>query len=75
LRPAPVIEHAVLPFAVGDRVCDVRGEEAMVMGIDTKANHGMRSVHVRFDDGREINREINVAACAHGLRRVERPKG
>ena len=68
LRPAPAIEPPNLPFAVGDRVRDFRGEAGTVVGIDLKAQHGLGSVRVTFDDGRELD----LAAIAHGLAPIGR---
>jgi hypothetical protein len=57
------VETPSLPFAVGDRVRDIRGHVGTVTSIDLAAEHGLGSVRVRFDDGRELN----YAAIAHDL--------
>ena len=68
LRPTPAIEPPDLQFAVGDRVQSFLGEAGTVVGIDLKAQHGLGSVRVRFDDGRELD----FAAIAHGLTPIGR---
>ena len=40
-------------FKVGDRVRDRSGSMGTILEIDTKANHGLGQVRVRFDDARE----------------------
>lgn len=67
LRPRPKLQPARVSFAVGDRVRDALGREAVVVAIDLTAEHGIGHVCVRFDDGREIT----LAAIAHGLTVVE----
>jgi hypothetical protein len=63
LRFRQDIEADPLPFRVGDRVRDSWGNEATVIYLDTKAEHGLGVVKVRYDDGRELQ----SAAVAHGL--------
>ena len=63
LRPTTEMEPPDLQFAAGDRVRDFRGEEGTVVGIDLKVTHGLGSVRVRFDDGRELD----FAAIAHDV--------
>jgi hypothetical protein len=55
LRPTPPIKEIELPFQVGDRVLDVYGKETTVVEIDSKSNHGLGKVKVRYDDGRELS--------------------
>ena len=52
--PAPCIVERMPPFKVGDRVLDIFGKETTVVQIDSKSNHGLGEVRVRYDDGREI---------------------
>ena len=52
--PSP--KPAALPdYAVGDRIVDAWGRSAMIAYIDLNANHGLGSVTVRYDDGREVS--------------------
>ena len=48
-RPAPPPD-----FAVGDRIQDVWGRDAIISAIDLHANHGLGSVSIRYQDGREV---------------------
>jgi hypothetical protein len=66
-RPTPRIEPTVIPFGPGQRVRDFRGQVGTVLVVDSKANHGMGSIRVRFDDGRELS----FMALAHGLEVAE----
>jgi hypothetical protein len=63
LRPAPHVEPVAVPFTVGQRVRDFRGQPGEVVAIDTAANHGLGRIEVHFDDGRELT----LTAVAHGL--------
>jgi hypothetical protein len=63
LRPRPRIDPVAVPFEVGHRVTDFRGQMGTVVAVDVHANHGMGRIEVRFDDGREVT----FAAIAHGL--------
>ena len=65
LKPRARIEPVPAPFLPGDRVRDFLGRPGTVTAVDPKANHGLGSIRVRFDDGRELA----VAAVAHGLER------
>ena len=66
LRPAPRIVPATVPFTVGQRVRDFRGQPGEVIAIDAVANHGLGRIEVRFDDGRQLT----VTAVAHGFEAV-----
>lgn len=69
-RPAkPLrVEHAPLPFGIGDRVREaVSGREATVIEIDPAGMGGLGVIRVRRDDGSEIG----WAMLAHGLTPVE----
>jgi hypothetical protein len=65
-KPSGGGDAAPLPFTVGDRVRDVFGALGTVTSIDREANHGLGSIGVHFDDGRELT----YAAVAHGLERA-----
>lgn len=67
LRPAPRLKPVNPPFKIGDRVLDVYGKEAIVLHIDSKSNHNMGKVTIRYDDGREVS----FALIASGLRPLE----
>jgi hypothetical protein len=54
-------------FSAGDRVKDAFGSLGTVEAVDPSGEHGMGSVRVKMDDGRDIN----VALIASGLERVE----
>jgi hypothetical protein len=61
----------VAGIKVGDRVRDQSGSLGTVMEVDTKANHGLGHVRVRFDDGRE-----QIVALENGsLKKLEEQKG
>jgi hypothetical protein len=64
-KPRARIEPVPSPFQPGDRVRDFLGRPGTVTAVDPKANHGLGSIRVRFDDGRELG----FAAAAHGLQR------
>jgi hypothetical protein len=56
-------------FKVGDRVRDRSGSLGTILEIDTKANHGLGQVRVRFDDDRE-----QIVALENGsLKKLEEP--
>ncbi len=61
----------VIGFKVGDRVRDRSGSMGTVLEIDTKANHGVGQLRVRFDDGREEA----IALGPGTLEKVEKPMG
>ena len=57
------------PFRVGDRVRDIFGDQnvASITKIDLRANNGLGSIEVRYDDGR-----VGKWFCVgHGLEPVE----
>jgi hypothetical protein len=68
LRPAPPIKQITPPFQVGDRVLDAYRKEATVIELNPKSNHGLGSVKVRYDDGRELS----FALAASGLKPIPR---
>lgn len=47
---------------------DAFGNLGTVQSVDAKAEHGMGSVRVKMDDGRDIN----LSLIASGLERVDR---
>jgi hypothetical protein len=55
LRPATRIKELIPPFQVGERVLDAFHKETTVTEIDSKSNHGLGKVKVRYDDGREMS--------------------
>lgn len=61
----PIVASS-LPFEVGDRVRDFRGNLGSITEIDVKAAHGLGRITVKYDDGRILS----SAAAAHGLERV-----
>jgi len=62
--------HDEIPeFCVGQMVKDTRGNIGMVISVDKKANPGLGSVRVRFDDGRNMN----WAIIASGLEIIGQP--
>jgi hypothetical protein len=61
IAPAEPVEPQ---FQVGERVIDFLRHEATVIEIDPRSNHGLGSVRVRYDDGREVA----FAIAASGLR-------
>lgn len=70
LRPVPPIEKIVPPFKVGDQVLDSSRREATVTEIDPNSNHGMGTVRVRYEDGREVS----FMLAASGLSPVQDKK-
>jgi hypothetical protein len=67
-RSPSLIKQVTPPFQVGDRVLDAYRKEATVIELDPKTNHGLGSVKVRYDDGRELS----FALAASGLTPVPR---
>ena len=66
LRPiatAKPLTPAEPRFQVGERVHDLYYREATVVAIDPRSNHGLGSVRIRYDDGREVA----FALAASGL--------
>ena len=67
LLPAKPANIPLPPFAVGARVRDALGGEGVVLAIDPQQMHGLGSITVRYDDGRELT----FAMIAHGLVGIE----
>lgn len=66
LRPRPRPHPVAVPFTVGQRVRDFRGQPGTVVAIDIEANQGMGRIEVLFDDGRQLT----FTVIAHGLEPV-----
>jgi len=58
-------------FEPGERVRDFRGQPGTVVEVDANASHGLGSIRVKFDDGRELS----FAFAAHGLTSVDKGPG
>jgi len=67
LRPATRVKEITPPFQVGDRVLDAYRKEATVIELNPKSNHGLGSVKVRYDGGREVS----FALAASGLSPIQ----
>jgi hypothetical protein len=65
LSPRAAAEPVSLPFGVGDRVRNTLGHVGTVLAVDVRANRGLGSVRVKYDDGRELS----YSALAHDLSR------
>jgi hypothetical protein len=65
------IEHAPLPFGVGDRVRDRWGNQHTVIRIDPRAEHGLGVISTRRDDGTELGHMM----IGHGLTPVAKSGG
>ena len=64
VRRAPAVQPAPLPpFGIGDAVKDVFGRAATVVALDPLANHGLGSIVLRYENGREAK----LAMIAHHL--------
>ena len=50
-------------YAVGDRIVDVWGKPATIAAIDLYANHGLGSVTLRYDNGRELTFMLGSDFC------------
>ena len=57
-RRAPVPD-----YAVGDRIVDVWGKPATIVAIDLYAIHGLGSVKLRYDNGRELTLALGSDFC------------
>jgi len=64
--PEPA-DAETLPFRVGDRVKDFLGRVAVVERIDTRAEHGLGVIDVRYEDGNVRS----FAVVANGLEPVD----
>jgi hypothetical protein len=62
-RTTRELQEAAPRFRAGDRVKGFMGRLGTVVEVDRRANHGIGSVRVRFDDGREAT----FAYVASGL--------
>ena len=71
LWPRPAPSAPLPPFGVGDRVRDGMNGLGTVVAMDARAMHGLGTIQVRFDDGRELS----YAMLAHDLTQVEEPPG
>ena len=60
--PEP-LDASEIPFKVGDKVRDHAGRVATVEVIDLRAEHGLGSISVRYDDGHVAS----FMAVAHGF--------
>jgi len=66
-RTTRELQEAAPRFRAGDRVKGFMGQLGTVIKVDRWANHGMGSVRVRFDDGREAD----FAYIASGLEIID----
>jgi hypothetical protein len=66
-EPEPATSADPVQFSQGDRVKDAFGSLGTVEAVDPTAEHGMGSVRVKMDDGRDIN----VALIASGLEKID----
>lgn len=64
--PEPA-DPETLPFRVGDRVKDFLGRVAVVERIDTRAEHGLGVIDVRYENGHVLS----FAVVAHSLEPVD----
>jgi len=70
-RTTRELQEAAPRFHAGDRVKGFMGQLGTVVEVDRRANHGMGSVRVRFDDGREVD----FAYIASGLEIIDEVPG
>jgi hypothetical protein len=66
-RGAEPVDPATLPFRVGDRVRDFLGRVAVVERIDTRAEHGLGVIDLRYENGTVSS----FSVVAHGLEPFE----